>query len=422
MDPLAVAGFFLQTRQVPVFILILLLLLLLNLLWLWWADYLLRRRGSSWRWRIWPLLVAGGMGGLLAAFIFSFGWRTPAHATLPMPVIAALYLWYLLVLPTWLIGATVMAVAKFLAWLGRVAPPSEADPPLPQLSRRRFLTTLAVAAPPAMLGGLTAASLPQLDQFRIRRFAVPVQGLPKTLDGLTIAHVTDAHVGAFTFGRTVAAIADATNSLRADLVLLAGDLINNHLDDLPQAIAMVQAMEARHGVFLCEGNHDLIPGPGRFERQCKAAGLNLLVNEEKTIQIRGEPVQLLGLRWGSPRGPNRTSPYSDEAIAESMQELLELRNAEAFPVLLAHHPHAFDPAAKARIPLIVAGHTHGGQLMINEKLGFGPAMFRYWTGLYRKGGSTLAVSNGVGNWFPLRTAAPAEILHLTLKAGEAAKS
>jgi len=60
-------------------------------------------------------------------------------------------------------------------------------------------------------------------------------------------------------------------------------------------------------------------------------------------------------------------------------------------------------------------YTHGGQLMLNEKLGAGPALFRYWTGLYRQASSSLVVSNGVGNWFPLRIGAPAEIVHLTLR-------
>jgi predicted MPP superfamily phosphohydrolase len=42
-------------------------------------------------------------------------------------------------------------------------------------------------------------------------------------------------------------------------------------------------------------------------------------------------------------------------------------------------------------------------------------MFKYWSGLYRRGSSALVVSNGVGNWFPLRINAPAEILHITLR-------
>jgi predicted MPP superfamily phosphohydrolase len=53
--------------------------------------------------------------------------------------------------------------------------------------------------------------------------------------------------------------------------------------------------------------------------------------------------------------------------------------------------------------------------MLNERLGVGPVMFRYWSGVYRKQDSALVVSNGVGNWFPLRINAPAEIVHLTLR-------
>jgi predicted MPP superfamily phosphohydrolase len=52
--------------------------------------------------------------------------------------------------------------------------------------------------------------------------------------------------------------------------------------------------------------------------------------------------------------------------------------------------------------------------MLNAETGFGPLMFRYWSGHYTHGESS-HVSNGVGNWFPLRTRAPAEIIHLTLR-------
>ena len=122
------------------------------------------------------------------------------------------------------------------------------------------------------------------------------------------------------------------------------------------------------------------------------------------------PVQLLGLRWTRVHGEGR-----DAAIGAEVRKLLEQRVGDAFPILLAHHPHAFDAAAEAELPLTLSGHTHGGQLMLNEQLGFGPAMFRYWSGLYERGRSKLIVSNGVGNWFPLRVNAPAEIVHLTLR-------
>jgi predicted MPP superfamily phosphohydrolase len=53
--------------------------------------------------------------------------------------------------------------------------------------------------------------------------------------------------------------------------------------------------------------------------------------------------------------------------------------------------------------------------MLNERLGAGSIMFRYWSGVYRNRDAALVVSNGVGNWFPLRLHAPAEIVHLTLR-------
>ena len=245
-----------------------------------------------------------------------------------------------------------------------------------------------------------------------------LQQLPPDLDGLTIAHVSDIHVGRFTYGNVLSRVVEATNDLRADLVLLTGDLINMELADLPGALDVVRRMDGRFGVYMIEGNHDLMESRPEFERRVKGSSVPLLVNESLLVPVRGRPVQLLGLRWGTgaARG-TRAGERGDEAIDASMQALLPQvrRDEDAFPILLAHHPHAFDPAADAGIPLTLSGHTHGGQLMLSRHVGFGPWMYRYWSGAYRKGNSALVVSNGVGNWFPLRIGAPAEIIHLTLR-------
>jgi predicted MPP superfamily phosphohydrolase len=96
-----------------------------------------------------------------------------------------------------------------------------------------------------------------------------------------------------------------------------------------------------------------------------------------------------------------------------MERMRREIDEHAFPIVLAHHPHAFDHAEG--FPLMLAGHTHGGQIMLNETTGFGPWLFRYWSGLYRREGRTLFVSNGTGNWFPIRVNAPAELVQLTLR-------
>jgi len=224
--------------------------------------------------------------------------------------------------------------------------------------------------------------------------------------------VTDMHVGPLTSSRMLRRMVNTTNDLRPDLVLLTGDLIDRDLADLPEAIALVKAMEGRYGQCMVEGNHDLFDNGGEFERRVKAAGVPLLLDESAVASVRGHPVQFFGLRWMAGGDGQR-----DRLTGVQLGQVLKQRQPDAFPILLAHHPHAFDAAIKADLPLTLAGHTHGGQLMLDSQRGVGPAFFRYWSGLYTRGNNQLIVSNGIGNWFPLRINAPAEIVHLTLRCG-----
>jgi uncharacterized protein len=326
---------------------------------------------------------------------------------------ATVFIWHMILLPVLLlltvallpILATVALIRSARRLRNFNLTPADARG---ALSRRQFLGVALAAAPPLFNLSLATVAMRQLDQFRVRRFVLPIAGLPSDLHGLTITQISDMHVGRFTSGRVLREVVRVVNELRADLVLLTGDLINDALIDLDHGLDLVRSMQARHGVYLIEGNHDLIENGLEFERRVKDSGIPFLLDESIVITIRGAPLQLLGLSW------TRARENRDVAIAAAVRELLNQRQPESFPILLAHHPHAFDTAAAASVPLTLSGHTHGGQLMLNEQCGFGPALFRYWSGLYRKGASKLIVSNGVGNWFPLRVRAPAELLHLTL--------
>jgi len=326
---------------------------------------------------------------------------------------ATVFIWHMILLPVLLlltvallpILATVALIRSARRLRNFNLTPADARG---ALSRRQFLGVALAAAPPLFNLSLATVAMRQLDQFRVRRFVLPIAGLPSDLHGLTITQISDMHVGRFTSGRVLREVVRVVNELRADLALLTGDLINDALMDLDHGLDLVRSMQARHGVYLIEGNHDLIENGLEFERRVKDSGIPFLLDESIVITIRGAPLQLLGLSW------TRARENRDVAIAAAVRELLNQRQPESFPVLLAHHPHAFDAAAAASVPLTLSGHTHGGQLMLNEQCGFGPALFRYWSGLYRKGASKLIVSNGVGNWFPLRVRAPAELLHLTL--------
>ena len=326
---------------------------------------------------------------------------------------ATVFIWHMILLPVLLL--LTVALLPILAMVALIRStrrlrnfnlaPADARG---ALSRRQFLGVALAAAPPLFNLSLATVAVRQLDQFRVRRFVLPIAGLPSDLHGLTITQISDMHVGRFTSGRVLREVVRVVNELRADLALLTGDLINDALIDLDHGLDLVRSMQARHGVYLIEGNHDLIENGLEFERRVKDSGIPFLLDESIVITIRGAPLQLLGLSW------TRARENRDVAIAAAVRELLNQRQPESFPILLAHHPHAFDAAAAASVPLTLSGHTHGGQLMLNEQCGFGPALFRYWSGLYRQGASKLIVSNGVGNWFPLRVRAPAELLHLTL--------
>jgi predicted MPP superfamily phosphohydrolase len=404
---------------VPLFVFVIVGSMLLGDAAFWiWADRRLRRARRPKVWR--PLLGrwCAVMLAYLAWFVLRPAEARHAHAWMPVGVLAGMYVWHLLVLPATLVYILIESLVGGVARVVRtrrrrrsetIDAPDDLglrDGQPAGITRRQALAAVATAAVPPLLTGVgVVAAMRQLPRFRVRSIDLALASLPPELDGITIAHVSDLHVGRFTREHMLGPIADATNSLRADLVCFTGDLIDLSLSDLPMGIDFMRRLDPRAGLFMCEGNHDLIENRFAFELEVRKAGLPLLLDEGRVVMLRGKPVQILGATWG--RG--------DAAHVGAVSRLLPVRRHDAFQILLAHHPHAFDPAAAVGIPLTLSGHTHGGQLMLNERLGAGPAMFRYWSGVYRKDDAALVVSNGVGNWFPLRINAPAEIVHITLK-------
>ena len=333
---------------------------------------------------------------------------------IPKFAVSAIFIWHFIGLGLLsLIGLALIPIllGQKIVRIARPAPLKiERSAPASDWNRREFLRFAGAMLPPFFTLSLTGIAMAQLNSIRVRRFILPIAELPKELDGITIAQVSDMHVGRFTNGKVLQKMVRMVNEMSADLVLLTGDLINDALADLDTGLELTRALEARFGLAIIEGNHDLIENPAEFERRVRASGIPFLLDESAIVDVRGFPVQLLGLSWTRVHGQGR-----DAAIGAAVKKLLEQREAGAFPILMAHHPHAFDAAAEAGLPLTLSGHTHGGQLMLNEQLGFGPALFRYWSGLYQRDQSKLIVSNGVGNWFPLRVNAAAEIVHLTLR-------
>jgi predicted MPP superfamily phosphohydrolase len=412
----------------------------LHLLW-WWMSRRATRgvaaRGGGWR----RWLVAGGhvvAAVLLLSYLWTIGLRWQNSTALPpLWLLGGTYIWFLVLLVP---ALAVTIVAAIVAGCGnpRVSPPesggdeqkaptvtsetsdrpvASASAPLAAPSRRELIGAGIAAVPQLALLGSVGISIPRLREFRIRRFEIPLASLPADLDGLTIAHLSDLHAGKFSDEGLVRRIIEATNDLRPDLALFTGDLIDFSLEYLPLGLDLMRRVDPRCGRFIVEGNHDLFEDRRAFAEQMQAANVGYLRNEAETVRVRGVDLQVLGTRWAGRVRGRADDPFATGAAPDHLGETLAKRRPDAFSILLAHHPHEFDRAAAAGVDLTLAGHTHGGQLMLSEALGAGPLLFKYWSGLYRDANrdAALVVSNGVGNWFPLRVNAPAEIVHVTLR-------
>jgi predicted MPP superfamily phosphohydrolase len=184
--------------------------------------------------------------------------------------------------------------------------------------------------------------------------------------------------------------------------VVTGDIINDHMSEFAPALVALQSMGSRYGTYLCEGNHDVIPGPGLMVAACAENNLRLLWDRTAEVPVENRRLLIGGLPWMQSGTP------------EMVRDLYPERREGDVRLLLAHHPNLFDAADSA--DLVLSGHTHGGQIMVGP-VGFGPLFFKYWSGAYTRGNTTMIVSNGCGDWFPYRIGAPAEIglLRLTAK-------
>ena len=274
---------------------------------------------------------------------------------------------------------------------------------------RRQLVQAGLWNAPALLGlGSALVAHRQLEDFQVSKIQLTHdQSLPS---GLKILHISDLHVGRFTRGAILERIVLASADLQPDLIAFTGDLINHHLNDLPAGVDLLLGLQRIAPTFVCEGNHDLFQSASTFRNSLTRAGLPLLLDESTVVQVHSTPLRICGATWNGsdePAHPDRLSMESN--LARRIPSLLASGTAHLPTILLAHHPHAADYAHGAHLTL--AGHTHGGQLMLSQTRGPGPMLYRYWSGLHtsRQLRRPVIVSNGVGNWFPLRTAAPAEI-------------
>lgn len=281
-----------------------------------------------------------------------------------------------------------------------------------QLTRRQLIRLGLVSVPPLLAGGGAVASWVGAENLKVYAMDLPVKDLPADLQGFTITHLSDIHYGLLTGRERVERIVTAANKLKSDLMVITGDLIDRELKYAGEMVATLSELEAPLGVHVCIGNHDKMEDVNQWVSFIRKTGMNLLLNAANNVDTGGTPLKLLGIDYSR-------VDYTNGRFIKSADDSVKTPE-NALKILLAHHPHAFDFAHEAKIPVTLAGHTHGGQVVLKagsdwEIFNPGKYLFRYVDGIYRSTqGNTMFVHKGSGDWFPLRMGAPAEIVQLRL--------
>jgi uncharacterized protein len=235
---------------------------------------------------------------------------------------------------------------------------------------------------------------------------VPLEGLPKALEGFTIAQISDIHVGATIRRNFVTAIVDRVNLLRADMVAITGDVVDGSVPDLAHHTEPLARLASRHGTYFVTGNHEYYSGAHEWIREFRRLGARVLINEHVVLDHDGAALTVAGVADWSAHHFDPSHKSDPHAAAKGAPE-------HAPKVLLAHQPRSAHLAEAAGYHLQLSGHTHGGQ--------FWPWNFLvrlqqpFTAGLNRLGRMWVYTSRGTGYWGPpMRFGVPSEIALIRL--------
>jgi predicted MPP superfamily phosphohydrolase len=239
---------------------------------------------------------------------------------------------------------------------------------------------------------------------RVEQVTMTARGLPPKADGLRVALMGDLHVGLFTRPSRLHQIFVTAQSLHPDVVIIAGDLIDDDPYFVPKLLDATRALDASTPLLAVLGNHEMYGDPEGTIAALRGSRIRLLVNEG--ADVRG--VWIAGL-----------SDYAARAaeLRPNFDRALSAMPRGDVPLVVAHQPKAFDEAIRRKLPLTLCAHTHGGQC------GFRPLRWSlaglflpYHMGFYQRGASQLYVNTGTGFWvLPWRLGMTPEITLIELR-------
>lgn len=275
--------------------------------------------------------------------------------------------------------------------------------------RRRMLQTAASAAVAGPLAVAGYGAYIGRTRFEVRETEIVIPGLPKDLEGLKIAQLTDMHAGPFLTPRELETAVAMANETRPHIAVITGDLITQEGDPLDDALDALANLKADAGIWGCMGNHESYARCLSYAANYGARrGMRFLRQDAETLRFGDSLLNLAGVDY-----QRRGRAYLEGAGG--------LINPAATNLLLSHNPDVFPEAEALGYDLVVAGHTHGGQVtveIVEQTVNAGHFFTPYVVGQYRLNDSALYVSRGLGCVnLPMRIGAWPEISLLKLVSG-----
>lgn len=250
----------------------------------------------------------------------------------------------------------------------------------------------------------------------VHQQAIELENWPKELSGLRVAVLADIHVDNwFITEKKVRAIVERTNQLQPDMIVILGDYmasdgwVTRRVD--PEVFApLLKNLHAPYGVYSVLGNHDWWYDGTRVRRALESNGIKVLDDEALEINARGTSLWLVGFADLWTRRRLTYPQHLEQTVAKV---------PEGAPVIaLTHNPDIF-PAVPQRVPLMLAGHTHAGQVrfpLIGSVVEASRYGEKYERGHVFENNHHLFVTSGIGtSIMPVRFGVTPEIVLLTLK-------
>lgn len=292
----------------------------------------------------------------------------------------------------WLGVGLTLATCFVLAWLGWGAARVFTNSPAPAL----FGWTAVALAGLYSGYGVWNAYHP-----RTTEISVSIKNLPSEWRGKSIVQLSDVHLGHILGPTFLKGIVEMVNARNPEIVLITGDLFDGSDGRLDELVRPLNDIRAPLGIYYVTGNHETYLGVARAYEALKTTRVRIL--EDEMTLIYG--LQLIGISYPQ-RGVGKN-------LAEAISKLPGF-DSEKPSILLYHNPDKAEQAIAAGVNLMLAGHTHKGQIF--------PIQFisrliykKYYNGLHVEGDTTIYTSSGAGTWGPtMRTGNHPEIAVIRL--------